>query len=71
MPGPRPGGEQEQDPRPSSARHAMALMGVEAEERPGARLDGLLARSDLDLAVHDDEPGVLVHLVVTERLPRG
>jgi hypothetical protein len=39
-------------------------MGVESEEGAGACLDGLLARSHLDLTVHDDEPGVLVHLVI-------
>ena len=46
----------------------MALARLEANEAAGLELDLLGAGADLDAAVDDHDPRVLLHLVVAERL---
>ena len=47
----------------------MPLVGLEADERPRRGLDDLVARTEGRGAVDDDNPRVLLDLVVAERLP--
>lgn len=64
----RPRGEQQEEARPAVASHRVPFTGVEAHERTGAARLGPAARLDDDLAVDHHDPGVLLHLVVAERL---
>jgi hydroxyacylglutathione hydrolase len=48
----------------------MSFVGLEPEEHPGAGPVLLAARGDPHGTVDDGDPGVFLHLVVAERLPR-
>jgi hypothetical protein len=49
----------------------VALIRLEAHQRPGRGLDLLVAGAERDRAVDHDHPGVLLHLVVPELLACG
>lgn len=67
---PRPGGEEKQDLRAAVAANGVPLVGEEACERAHRGAHLVAARSEDDLTLDDDEPGVLLHLVVAEGLAR-
>ena len=67
---PRPGCEQEQEPRAAVARHGAALGGLEQEERSRSRLGELLVGFDPHGPFKDEDEGVFADLVLTELLPR-
>lgn len=48
----------------------MAFVGLETGERPGRRLDGLVSRAEGRGALDDDDPRMLLDLVVAELLTR-
>jgi hydroxyacylglutathione hydrolase len=68
VPGAGPGGQYEEDLRSVPARDGAPLVGLEMHERADRRLDLLAARPDDRRALDDDEPGVLLHLVVAQLL---
>src|SRR5260221_5021860 len=68
---PWPRGEDQQQAGVGPGRDRVALAGVELEEVPGVCRHGLAAKfGDVDLAVDDDEPRPVVHLVLLQLLPR-
>jgi hypothetical protein len=62
--------EQKEDLGACVAPHRVALVGLEVGECPRRGLDLLAARSNVRLPVDDEQPGVLLDLVVAEFLPR-
>jgi hydroxyacylglutathione hydrolase len=70
MPRPRPRGQQEEQLRAAGARHGAALVRLEVRERARGRVELVAAGPNPNGPFHDEEPGVLFHLVVAERLPR-
>src|SRR5260221_1777996 len=68
---PWPRGEDQQQAGVGPGRDRVALAGVELEGGPVVGRHGLAARfGDVALAVADDEPRPLVHLVLLQLLPR-
>ena len=70
MPRSGPGREEEEDARALGARDRVALVRLEVDERSDLRFDLALAPRHLRDAVDDDDPCVLLHLVLAELLPR-
>src|SRR5439155_19249665 len=68
VPGAGPRSEQDQQPRSIRGANRSPLGRIELEERPRRRGDRALRRVDLDLAVDDDDPCPLSHLVLAELL---
>src|ERR1041384_1652921 len=72
MPVAGPGREDQQQAGIRAGDDRMALTGVELEEAAGARRNRISGGGrHLDLAVDDDDPSALVHLVLLQRLPGG
>src|SRR4051812_767568 len=69
VPGPGPWRQQEQDLRAAIAPDRMALVGLEVRERARRSLDLAVRARDLRGALDDEEPGVLLDLVIAELLP--
>ncbi len=67
---PRPGREEEKDLCAVAAPDVVTLVRLEVHERPGPSVEPLAPRADLGDPVDDDDPGVLLHLVVAELLAR-
>ncbi len=65
-----PGREEEEDLCAVLASHEMALVGLEVDEGSDGRLDLFSTCADPGGAVNDDDPRVLLHLMVTELLTR-
>src|SRR5581483_6953504 len=71
VPGAGPRREHDQDTRAVGARQRVPFVGLEARERPRAGLERRpVTGRDLHRSLDDDDPGVLLHLVIAERLPR-
>ena len=70
MPGPGPGRQQQENLRSAVARHRVALVRLEVGERARGSLDLAVGARDPHGALDDEEPGVLLDLVVAELLPR-
>src|SRR4051794_7100613 len=66
----RPRRQEEQQPRVGFRAHLVALVRIEVREEPRPRARRRAVLGDLDLAVVDVQPGVLVDLVVLEHLAR-
>jgi hydroxyacylglutathione hydrolase len=62
--------KQQQHAGPAVAAHRVPLTRLEAQHRPAPAGLDLLARGQLDLAVEHGHPGVLLDLVLAERLTR-
>jgi hydroxyacylglutathione hydrolase len=60
--------EQHQDPRAAVAAQRVALVRFEAHQDSGARLDHVATHGYLHRPVEHGDPGVLLHLMVAERL---
>ncbi len=65
-----PGREQQEDLGARVAPHGMAFVGLEVRKGPRGGLDLLAPSSNSGRPVDDEEPRVLLHLVVAELLPR-
>src|SRR5215210_7090258 len=63
--------EDEEQPRVAARADLVALTRAEDVERAGAARGGRAAGRDVDLALHHDEMGALVDLVVLQRLAGG
>src|SRR3954452_24645811 len=70
MPGPGPGREQQENLRSVVASHRVALVRLEVGERARGSLDLAIGARDPHGALDDEEPGVLLDLMVAEFLPR-
>src|SRR5215213_9583881 len=70
VPGPGPGREEQKHLRAAVARHRVALVRLEVGEGASGSLDVAVGARDLHGALDDEEPGVLLHLVVAELLAR-
>ena len=70
MPGAGPGRQEEQELRALVARHRVALVGLEVGERAGGSFDLAVGARDPGGSLDHEEPGVLLDLVVAERLAR-
>src|SRR3954468_1868604 len=70
MAGAGPGRQHEQHARTVRARQRVSLRGLEAQQAARPELDALRAGLDLNVAVDDDDPCVLLDLVLAERLSR-
>jgi hypothetical protein len=64
-----PRSEEKQDLGALLASERVPLVRLEVRERPGRPLDALAAGVDLGLPVDDQDPRMLLHLVVAELLP--
>src|SRR4051794_8143755 len=71
VPRSRPGGEDEREQRVLDGGHGVALLGLPMHECAGPDAADVAALADLDGALVDMQPRVLVHLVVAERLAGG
>src|SRR5215208_2136875 len=69
VPGSGPWRQQQEDLRAAVAPDRMALIGLEVGERAGRGLDLAVGARDLRGALDDEEPCVLLDLVVAELLP--
>ena len=65
-----PRSEEEQNLGALVAADGVPLVRLEVRERPSLPFDALAARLDLGVPVDDQDPRVLLHLMVAERLPR-
>lgn len=70
MAGARPRGEEEEEPGAALRRDRVALVRLEVDDRPDSRVDGLAAGLDLRRPFDDDDPRVLLDLVLAELLAR-
>ena len=68
----RPRSQQKQEAGISLSENFAALLSLELEQRPGTPHDARLTTSaNLDLAGEYDQPGVLMHLVLSQPLTSG
>jgi hypothetical protein len=72
MPVPGPRGQHQQQPGILDRLHLMALFRVEDRQQTrSARGPLAIRRVELDIAVDDEQPGTLVHLMLLELLALG
>jgi len=69
MAGSGPRSEEKEDLRALVAPDGVALVRLEMGKRAGGCLDGAVGAADARGSLDDEEPGVLLHLVVAELLP--